>query len=204
MPDRLTQSEITAAAVANSIERAALIAVIEVESGGSGFLADGRPKILLEGHYLWKQLKARGIDPKRIAASKPSLCFPSWTRKWYRCGAAEWARVQQVLDWASANAPTQFESYKKAAYESCSWGLFQLMGANYEAAGFDNVYQFAEAHRASEAKQLEAILTWMRGNGLLAKLRAKDWSGFARGYNGPGQVAVYSAKLRREYEEAAR
>lgn len=199
---RLTPAEITDAAFGSSIERAALVAVIEVESGGSGFLADGRPKILFEGHYLWKRLKTRGINPARIAAAKPSLCFPSWTRRWYRGGAAEWTRVQDVLAWASINAPTQFESYKKAAYESCSWGLFQLMGANYEAAGFESVYKFAKAHRESEARQLEAILVWMRGNGLLAKLRAKDWAGFARGYNGPGQVPVYSARLRREYEAA--
>lgn len=203
MAARLTAAEITAAASANSIERCALVAVIAVESGGTGFLVDGRPKILFEGHYLWKRLKARGINPARIAAARPSLCFPSWTRRWYRGGSAEWGRVQAVLDWASANAPDQFESYKKAAYESCSWGLFQLMGANYEAAGFESVYQFAEAHRESEARQLQAILTWMSGNGLLAKLRNKDWIGFTRGYNGPGQVVVYSAKLRREYWECA-
>ena len=34
-------------------------AVAEVESGGSGFLNSGQPKILWERHYFWKRLNIR-------------------------------------------------------------------------------------------------------------------------------------------------
>lgn len=202
MSKALTDAEIITTAHEHGIEPAALKAVIAVESGGTGYLPDGRVKILFEGHILWKRLQTRGISPQALAKAKPSLCFPSWTRAFYRGGAREWERVQGVLDWASENAPTQFESYKRAAYESCSWGLFQLMGFHYAAAGYPDVYALKHALEVSEAEHLAAILRWMGGNGLLAKLQDKDWVGFTRGYNGLGQVPVYSARLAQAYRKA--
>jgi hypothetical protein len=37
---------------------------------------------------------------------------------------------------------------------------------------------------------------------LLQHLRARDWTNFAKFYNGMGQVPVYSAKLKAAYEAA--
>ncbi|MFV0410244.1 MAG: peptidoglycan-binding protein, partial [Paracoccus sp. (in: a-proteobacteria)] len=39
------------------LELATIKAVNEIESTGRGFLIDGRPKILFEGHVFWKQLQ---------------------------------------------------------------------------------------------------------------------------------------------------
>lgn len=51
----------------------------------------------------------------------------------------------------------------------------------------------------SERQHLRAIVRWMHGNGLLTRLRAKDWRGFTRGYNGPGQVDRYAGLLETAY-----
>lgn len=178
-----------------------LRAVIAVESGGTGFLPDGRPRILLEGHLLWRRLRVRGISPVGLARQHPTLCFPSWTRRWYRGGTGEWERLERVIRFGAGQP--EWEGYKKAGLESCSWGLFQLLGMNYAAAGFRNVYELKHAHEAGEPEQLAAILRWMGTNGLLGALRRKDWIRFTRGYNGPGQVPLYSARLAAAYRREA-
>jgi hypothetical protein len=202
MPQRLTAAGIRAAAAEHELDPRALRAVITVESGGSGFLRNGWCKILFEAHHLWQRLKTRDIDPGRLGAQRPDLCRRKWNAHLYVGGAGEWDRVAAVLAWASRNDPDHWESYKKAAYESCSWGLFQLMGFNYAAAGYADVYQMKHDHEAGEPQQLAAILRWMEHDGLLPLLRAKSWSAFARRYNGPGQVTLYAGRLRDAYHAA--
>jgi hypothetical protein len=202
MPERLTPALIRAAAARHSLNPASLQAIISVESSGSGYLGNGWVRILYERHWLWRRLEERGIIPTKLAAERPDLCGRSWDRRYYRGGAAEWDRVAAVQAWGARADPERWESYKKAAYESCSWGLFQLMGFHYTAAGYANIYELKHAFEESEVEQLDAILRWMSGNGLLAKLRAQDWTGFARGYNGNGQVPYYSSRLLQAYRAA--
>lgn len=207
MSKTLTEEQIRGAAVLYGVEYAALRAVIEVESGGSGFAnnrhGDEEVKILFERHILWKRLQipGRDINPKPLATAHPSLCGPSWSPKQYPYGptSLQWDRVETVVAWAQKRDPNRWESYKKAAYESASYGLFQLMGYHYEAAGYHEIYNFKHAMEADEESQLKAIIRWMRGNGLLERLRSKDWTRFVMGYNGIGQVPVYRAKLLKAY-----
>ncbi len=206
--EALTPDQLTHAALQHDLDPAALRALIQVESGGRGFLPNGKCKILLERHLLYRRLRlpGRGIDPTALAQARPDLCGKSWDPQGHPYGTLndQWIRLQAVIGWSQANAPTQAESYRKAAYEACSWGLFQLLGLNYESAGFANIYDFVEAHQSSEASQLAAILRWMQGNGLLGALQSKDWDRFARGYNGPGQVAHYATLLETAYHHATK
>ncbi len=190
-PPRLIRQDIKDAAVSLGVEPAALAAVTVVESGGRGFLSDGRPKMLFEGHLFWRQLRKRGIDPAPIAVKHPTICYPSWTREFYLGGAREYIRYE------AAKA-----IHVDAAIESASWGLFQLLGLNYKAAGFKTPQEFLLAHKQGERPQLDAICRWMKQNGLADRLKAKDWISFARGYNGPGQIDVYSTRLQTAYEKA--
>ncbi|MCC6562046.1 MAG: N-acetylmuramidase family protein, partial [Xanthomonadales bacterium] len=95
-----------------------LKAVAEVESAGSGFLSDGRPKILFEGH-VFSRLTKRAHDAKH-----PTLSHKKWTRKHYLGGVAEWTRLEaaRALDFDTAN-------------QSASWGAFQIMGFNHRDCG---------------------------------------------------------------------
>ena len=206
MPTRLTAAAIRTAAAEHTLDVRCLRAVITVESGGSGFLGNGWIKILFEAHHLYKRLQAggRNINPAKLAAQRPDLCRRKWNAHLYVGGAGEWDRVAAVLAWASRNDPTHWESYKKAAYESCSWGLFQLMGFNYAAAGYPDIYAMKHDHEAGEPQQLAAILRWMHHEGLIGLLRARNWRSFARRYNGPGQVTLYAGRLRDAYNAASR
>ncbi len=52
----------------------------------------------------------------------------------------------------------------------------------------------------SEGKQLIAFVNFVILNNLAGKLRRKDWSGFARRYNGSGyKVNQYDTKLKKAY-----
>jgi hypothetical protein len=203
MSKTLTEMQIRAAAKQHQVDYPALRAVCQVESGGDGYLADGRIKILLERHVLWKRLKTRNINPRTLAEDRPDLCGPARNPKAYPYGTSEHQhdRVLAVIEWAQAHDAEHWESYKKSAYEACSWGLFQQMGFHYQAAGYANVYAFKHALEESEENQLTAILKWMTGNSLLQRLRAHDWDRFVTGYNGAGQVAYYKGKLLAAYRQ---
>jgi len=203
MPNKLTEEQIHAAADAHQVDYPALRAVCQVESGGDGYLPDGRIKILFERHWLWQRLLKRGLNPRVFAQDHPDLCGVKWDPEQFPYGgqAHQWDRVAMVIAWGQKHDSEHWEGYKKAAYESCSWGIFQQMGFHFEAAGFANIYSFKHALEESEANQLAAILRWMDGNGLLKRLRAHDWAAFVRGYNGGGQVAVYQKKLLAAYRQ---
>jgi hypothetical protein len=187
----LTSSDISKAAASIGVEYCAVQAVLKVESDGHGFLMDGRPKILFEGHVFFRELSKRNINPKPYAIQHPGIVYPSWTKVHYRGGAGEWERLETAI---SIN--------RHAALCSASWGLFQIMGFNYALAGFGSVEEFVDAQKESEAKQLESFCAFMRSEGLILFLAAKDWAGFAMRYNGKDYARnQYDVKLRREYEK---
>ena len=164
----------------------AIRAVAEVESAGSGFQADGRPKILFEAHIFSARTK------RRFDASHPDLSSPSWNRALYKGGAAEWGRLNRAI---ALDA--------RAALESASWGAFQIMGFNHLACGFGTVEDMVTAMK-TEAGQLWAFARFIRGNPAMHRaLKAHDWTSFTRLYNGPGQVPVYSARIADAYARYA-
>src|SRR5688500_3062767 len=65
----LTESDFKAAARLLNCDIAAIKAVAEVESSGSGFLSDGRVKILFEGHQFHKHTKGA------YAESHPTIWY---------------------------------------------------------------------------------------------------------------------------------
>jgi hypothetical protein len=165
-------------------EAAAVQAVVEVESGAAAFGADGRPIILYEPH-IFSRLTNRAFD-----ASNPNVSYPTWDRtKYPRDQAGRYAQLREA-----------FGLDPEAAVASASWGLFQIMGMNYRACGFTSATAFVKEMSKSLVKQLAAFEAFARSNNLVDELQRKDWEGFARGYNGPGQVERYGRLLRQAYE----
>lgn len=187
---KLTFEDIKKAAEKLGLEPCAVKAVVDVESAGSGFLADGRVKILFEGHIFWKELQKRNISPAPLAAQHPNIVYPRWDRSQYRGNAGEWPRLEAAM-----------RINEEAALCSASYGLFQIMGFNHKAAGFNTAKEYVEAQKESEAKQLEAFCNFMKFEGLVSFLWKQDWAGFARRYNGPAFAQnQYDTKLRQAYE----
>lgn len=183
----LGQDDIAAVAGELGIEPALVHAVREVEAAGSGFLPDKRPKILFEAHAFWQQTKGR-FGPSNVSAS-------SWDRSLYGPGGGHQYDRLAIAIGLCLNAGLG----RAAALESASWGGFQIMGSNFKAAGFADVEHMVAGMVQSERGQLEAFAGFCRHEGLVDSLRHQDWSGFARRYNGPGQVEHYAAAIAGAY-----
>jgi hypothetical protein len=174
------------------IEEAAIRAVYEVAAGGrTGFLSDGRPMILFEGHLFWRELKKRGINPEDFACQKEyvDILFPKSDRTNYKGGAAEYDRLQRAIT-----------IHEEAALCATSWGIFQIMGFNHKLCGFDTVYGFVESVKAGANNQLIAFSRFLQSTGLDKPLQHLDWRTFAEKYNGPGYLQNrYDEKMQNAY-----
>lgn len=158
-------------------------AVLDVESAGTGFDSQGRPKMLFEPHVFWREL---GIGAKRDRAAAAGLAHPQWRRNY---PADSYPRLQQAM-----------AIDETAALRSASWGLGQVMGFNHKVAGYTTVLDMVQAFMQDEEKHLLAMINFIRASGLDDELRRHNWAGFARGYNGAGFAKNgYDRKLAAAY-----
>lgn len=186
----LTNEQIKDLANKHGIEYAGLKAVVEVEASGKGFIGDV-PKILYEPHIMYRLLTKKNYITIRnnLMKAHPNLCYPRWGT--YRYGA-------ESIQHRRLEVASQFN--RDTALESCSWGLGQVMGFHWKSLGYESLQAFINDMYESEAKQLEAMIRFIKVNGLLLALKNKDWVKFARGYNGSGYAKnKYHIKLANAY-----
>lgn len=192
MKPRLTVEDFRAAAEPYGIDPLYLMAVAEVESAGHGFLDDGRPKILFEGHIFWRRLRAKKLNPESLLVLFPDagdILYPQWTRIYYIGGAGEHDRLKRAVQIGGL-----------AAYESASWGKFQVMGYHARRLGYEDAQDMAGEMYQGEAQHLDAFVRYCKAYGLLDDLQRQDHAGFARGYNGPGFAKNrYDEKIEQAY-----
>ena len=179
----LDAAGVAAACDALTVHAAELWAVLTVETRGCGFLADRRPLILFERHY-FSRLTKRKYDAKA-----PDISNPKWGG--YLGGAAEYDRLARALKLDRA-----------AALRSASWGLGQVMGDNWRAAGFADVEAMVAAFVKSENAQLQGMAKFIGAIGADQHLRAHNWPAFAAAYNGPAYAQnSYDERLRAAYQK---
>lgn len=193
----LSEQDLKDFAQKHNLELAAVKAVNEVESNGKGFFVDGRPKILFEGHVFWDQLKKAGIDPATISnAGNSDVLYSRWTKSHYLGGPREYDRMEK----ASKLLPDP--RVKAAALESASWGSYQIMGYHARKLGYASVQEFVDQMYIHERNQLEAFGKYITAFGCITHLRAKNWAGFAKCYNGPGYAQnKYDVKMANAYQK---
>jgi hypothetical protein len=174
----LTAAALATQAASAGIGLPEIWAVLTVETAGCGFLSDRRPAILFERHVFHEQTSGR-FDKKAPDLSHPTGggYGPSGTNQHERLARAV------ALD-------------RKAALNSTSWGLGQVMGFNAKLVGFPDVEAMVTAMQISEDDQLRAMFGFIKAGKLHTVLQRRDWKTFARRYNGP-QFAKneYDAKL---------
>ena len=183
--ETLTEQDFVNVAHFLNVEPEAIKTVFTVESKGSGYLASNRPKILFEAHHFSKYTN------HIYDQTYPNISSRVWNRSLYKGGEAEYNRLSQAIALSQA-----------AALKSASWGLFQILGSNYQACGFGCVEDFVKAHVESHFNQLQAFASFLKSTKLDNYLRSKDWTSFAKYYNGPGYAAnQYDKKLKQAYEK---
>ena len=175
-----------------NMEVAVIKAVKEVESGMyGGFISPGYPPILFEGHIFWRQLENDGVYPNNYIKGNEDIIHQKWTKQYYLGGMREYDRLDKAM-----------KINKLAALKSASWGMFQIMGFNYQACGCKTVDEFITKMKQSEKNQLEMFMLFLINNKWDKYLRDKNWAGFAAKYNGPGYAEnQYDIKLERAYNK---
>lgn len=153
-------------------------AVLDVEASGSGFDKEGRLKALFEPHKAYALSSGKTRD--RLVSA--GLAYPKWGTKPYPADSYPRILAAMAID-------------EDIALRSTSWGLGQIMGFNAGAAGYPSARAMIEAFVDDEEVHLKAMVRFIVANGLDDELRRRDWRGFARGYNGAGQVEYYAGKL---------
>lgn len=198
----LQNSTLQAAAHRLGLELATVYAVNEVESSGSGFLSNGKPKILFERHVMHQRLSLMRTDDDdttllKARADQLAALYPNLVNTkpgGYAGGTAEHQRLAQakMID-------------AIAAQESASWGAFQIMGYHAERLGYASVSDFTQRMAQDENQQFEAFIRFIEADPALHKaLKAKRWTEFARRYNGPAYARnLYDVKLQRAYQRHA-
>jgi N-acetylmuramidase/Putative peptidoglycan binding domain len=182
----LSQSGMNETLSASGLGIAELWAVLFVETSGCGYLPDRRPKILFERH-VFSRLTEHRYDAGHVDISQPTA------GGYGTAGASQYDRL---------NAAMQLD--QAAALKSASWGLGQIMGENFEAAGFSTAEAMASAMTASEDNQLKATVSFMNAMRLVDLLKSHNWAEFARRYNGPNYAANnYDGLLEYFYERGA-
>jgi hypothetical protein len=175
--DRPTVAAYAAAAWLLSCEPRAIQAVAEVEAGPEGaFLDSGEPVILFERHLFHRLTEGR-FDGRvwRDSPSSAWALLSSSTPGGYGPVSMQHPKLQAAaaLD-------------RAAALKACSWGLFQILGANHDQAGYPILQRFINAMFREVDDHLRAFCMFIRHDArLVDAIRAKDWAAFARTYNGP-------------------
>ncbi|MGE5218386.1 MAG: N-acetylmuramidase domain-containing protein [Chloroflexota bacterium] len=175
-------------------DAACIWTVIEIETAGLtqgfGFCVDRRPQILFERHVF------RKFTDGRFDEVAPDISGPAGG---YGLLSEQYDKLKKALR-LCAKARLGSEP----ALKSASWGMGQVMGFNHAAAGFKTAQQMVQAMIKGEDAQLASMAGFLKVNGLAEKLRAKDWTGFAKIYNGPTYWQNrYDVKLAEQYPRFA-
>lgn len=172
----ITVHDMAAAALRLGCSVLQVQAVREVEAAGCGFDAAGRPKILWERHRFHKQTGGR-FSPSSFSQSTAG----GYTYDANRDGVVDsWDRLSDAIATGEVDA----------AFQSCSWGAFQIMGDWWDELDYASPFELAWSCRTSEAAHLEMMVRFVEHNGLQDEIRALTSNpatcrAFAAAYNGP-------------------
>ena len=175
------------------IEPEVIVATLAVESGGRSAGADGRLLIRFENHIFrdhWTD--ARFVDHFVFDSGK------TWQGHHWRPAATENWRVCHMSD-----QPGEWEVFSfacglddNAAKASISMGLTQVMGFNHSTIGYGTPAAMFDAFSRGPRYQVIGFADFVMKNGAVPALQQADYNTFARIYNGPGQIALYSRLIR--------
>jgi hypothetical protein len=191
MFSEFVELEIRTVSDAFGLDAAALLAVAEVESGGQALVEIGgrpMPLILYEFHVFHRRLRPAA----RAQAVAAGLAAPRW-------GQIPYPRSQRER-YALLERARLIDA--EAAYGACSWGVGQVLGENARWLDYESAEALAHEAMSGVAGQVRLMLRFIERKGLDRALNARDWTAFARGYNGPLYYRHdYAGRLARAYEK---
>jgi len=192
----LKELDYAEAALFLNLSTAVIKAVEEVESSGNGFLKDGNIKILYEP-YVFGRLTQNKFDKETVTINGevyPLSLQGKWDKSKSKYGSEE---IQHIKRQAASKLNAE------AANKACSWGKFQILGTNYVDCGCATVFDMVQK-MLDERMQLKLFCNFIKNRNLVSLLRKKDWTVFAKAYNGSMYyVNKYDERLAKAYAKYA-
>jgi hypothetical protein len=192
------------------VEGAAVIAVWLVESGGRSFTQKKSP-LRLEVHQLfdtWGKRTRQQFDLHFRFGGHNLQPGQPWENQEFRTeetGEFHSVHHNQRSEYAALTL-AQVLAGAEEGLRCASIGGCQIMMNSFGSLGYSSAQEMYTAFQESERAQVLGFFDFCQNKlapnagDLLNYLRAKDWANFAKYYNGPGQVAVYLAKLQSAYQ----
>lgn len=163
------------------LQTAHILAFIKVESRFKAYDGQGRPTMLFEPAKFYKNLPAS----LREEAVRQGLAIRRW-HKDVKYPRDSYPRMLKAMGLD-----------QEAALMSASYGSFQILGENYEACGFESVFEMVATFAESEDNQLQAFGNFIEAAGIVSHLLREAWDVVGRLYNGPKYAEHnYHGKLR--------
>lgn len=183
---KLTDEDFRIVAEELGVEVAAIKAVVSIEAGTAmkGFWAPGVPVVNFERSMYNRyrnSVRSPGSKGEKVPQGLAGYALQEWT---------------QLVNARKVNAD--------AANMGTFWGMFQIGGFNYRLCGCESVGEMVTLMSYSELEQLELFATFIENAGMLPDLKAKNWAGFARKYNGASYARRgYHTKMAAAYRKFA-
>lgn len=160
------------------IDPAALHAFISTETGGKGF-DDKTGKIIIQ------------FEPKWFKKKSPYSPSGAWSVNGIEVQSKEWIAFNDA-----------FSKNKKAAMESTSIGIGQIMGFNYKTLGYTSVDEMWDDAKKGVDRQIYQICMFIKNTkGLMYALKTKDWHMVATIYNGKYYKSIALKMNRDPYDK---
>lgn len=162
----------------SKLELAALLAFMEVESGGKGFdPKTGKIMIQFEPH----------IFSNKSGIERSTTNHYLWDENKVDVQPQEWIAFNDA-----------FKVNSDLAMESTSIGLPQIMGFHWKRLGFSSVGDMWDSFKVSELNQVKSLIKFLETDkNLLDAITCLNWDKVASLYNGKGYKAL-ALKLKRE------
>lgn len=174
--------------------------IIYVESQGNGYDDTGRMFIRFENHkFLERILVSQDAEMNRKEFEKYFECNSgSWRNQKIKIGE-EFVPLHPTgtindndLQYTALNYAMFIDT--EAAYQSISMGIGQILGINYESAGYESAQEMYVDMSQGYSNQIEAMIRHIKNTGL----DEKSLEEIFEIYNGPDNVEEY----KKRYNEA--
>lgn len=174
-------------------------AILQIESGGRSFGADGKPLIRFEAHIFKDRLANDALWSEHFQVD-PNV---PWTKQmWRRSPGDPWQAIHtgnQADEWAAFSFALGLNA--DAATKAISMGAPQIMGFNAQRVGWPSAAAMLSAFQDTNMQTLGFINYFLSDPQLIQAVHDKDWRMIAMLYNGTGNVDSYSAQLAAKYTE---
>lgn len=193
------------------IEAAALHAIAAAEVGSLAPPPNAAPVIRFEVHSILRMVEKNA--PGNFAALAEVIQLRDAPQPWH--ADAHWYKSDPDDDWQRVHSGSQGDEHAAminagqidpdSALKCTSWGVGQLMGWHYGDLGYERVQEMVSDAYLGEAEQFNQWRKFFENHkdgALLPLMRKKNWRGFAKIYNGPGQVDYYGKALQKHYNRA--